>query len=162
MDQAEFTAFYNQTAPALRGYIRRVSGQPDAADDLVQETYLRFLRAKPNLNDPAAMKAYMYKTATASIYDRWRKQQRERSWWSMFRFQEATPPAPTGDVGRCFQKLKPRDRALLSLAYVEGCAHHEIAQTLGLSEKSIKVLLFRARRHLEQILRQNGLSEVQS
>jgi RNA polymerase sigma-70 factor (ECF subfamily) len=163
MDQGEFTAFYHETAPVLRGYIRRVSGDGEAADDLLQEAYLRFLRAKPAAEDRAAMKAYLYKTATAAIYDRWRKQRREPLWsrW------QAKPPAPpplaaaTGDVTRCFQKLKPRERALLWLAYVEGYAHDEIAGTLDLKEKSVRVLLFRARHNLERILRQNGLSEVQ-
>src|ERR1035438_2774765 len=90
MDQDEFTAFYHETAPALRGYIRRVSGDGQAADDLLQEAYLRFLRAKPAAEDRAAMKAYLYKTATAAIYDRWRRQRRERLWsrW------QAKPPAP--------------------------------------------------------------------
>jgi RNA polymerase sigma-70 factor (ECF subfamily) len=162
MDQEEFTAFYRETATALRGYIRRVSGEGEAADDLLQETYLRFLRANPAADDRAAMKAYLFKTATAAIYDRWRKQRRERLWSLAFRFHEEAPPAAgTGDVTRCFQKLKPRERALLWLAYVEGYAHDEIAGTLDLNEKSIKVLLFRARRNLERILRQNGLSEVQ-
>jgi RNA polymerase sigma-70 factor (ECF subfamily) len=161
MDQDEFTAFYHETALALRGYIRRVSGDGQAADDLLQETYLRFLRAKPAAEDRPAMKAYLYKTATAAIYDRWRKRRRERLWSLTFRFREETPPAAvTGDVTRCFQKLKPRERALLWLAYVEGCAHDEIAGTLDLNEKSVRVLLFRARRNLERILRQNGLSEV--
>ena len=163
MDQEEFTAFYCETAPVLRGYIRRVSGDGQAADDLLQETYLRFLRAKPAVDDHAAMKAYLYKTATAAIYDRWRKSRRERLWWG---WQAKAPPsappaAGSGDVTRCFQKLKSRERALLWLAYVEGYAHDEIAGTLDLNEKSIKVLLFRARRNLERILRQNGLSEVQ-
>jgi len=162
MDQHEFTEFYNETAPGLRGYIRRVSGEGESADDLLQETYLRFLRARPAVDDRAAMKAYLYKTATAAIYDRWRKQRRERLWSLAFRFHEEAPPAAgSGDVTRCFQKLKPRERALLWLAYVEGYAHNEIAGTLDLNEKSIKVLLFRARRNLERILRQNGLSEVQ-
>jgi RNA polymerase sigma-70 factor (ECF subfamily) len=161
MDQDEFTAFYHETALALRGYIRRVSGDGQAADDLLQETYLRFLRAKPTAEDRPAMKAYLYKTATAAIYDRWRRQRRERLWSLAFRFHEEAPRAAgTGDVTRCFQKLKPRERALLWLAYVEGCAHGEIAGTLDLSEKSVRVLLFRARRNLERILRQNGLSEV--
>jgi RNA polymerase sigma-70 factor (ECF subfamily) len=161
MDQDEFTAFYHETAAALRGYIRRVSGEEQAADDLLQETYLRFLRAKPAADDRAGRKAYLYKTATAAIYDRWRRRRRERLWSLAFRFREETPPAAgTGDVTRCFQKLKPRERALLWLAYVEGCAHDEIAGTLDLSEKSVRVLLFRARRNLERILRQNGLSEV--
>jgi RNA polymerase sigma-70 factor (ECF subfamily) len=164
MDQDEFTAFYRETAPALRGYIRRVSGDGQAADDLLQESYVRFLRAKPAVDDRAAMKAYLYKTAMAAIYDRWRKQRRERIWFAW----QAKTPAPSappaagrGDVTRCFEKLKPRERALLWLAYVEGYAHDEIAGTLDLNEKSIKVLLFRARRNLERILRQNGLSEVQ-
>jgi RNA polymerase sigma-70 factor, ECF subfamily len=122
----------------------------------------RTICAKPAVDDGAAMKAYLYKTATAAIYDRWRKSRRERLWSLAFRFREEAPPAAgTGDVTRCFQKLKPRERALLWLAYVEGYAHDEIAGTLDLNEKSIKVLLFRARRNLERILRQNGLSEVQ-
>jgi RNA polymerase sigma-70 factor (ECF subfamily) len=161
MDQGEFTAFYHETAPALRGYIRRVSGAGQAADDLLQETYLRFLRAKPAGED-RAMKAYLYKAATAAIYDRWRKLRRERLWSLGFRFREEAPPdAGTGDVTRCFQKLKPRERALLWLAYVEGYEHGEIAGTLDLKEKSVRVLLFRARHNLERILRQNGLSEAQ-
>ena len=147
MGQGEFTAFYHETAAGLRGYIRRVSGDGQAADDLLQETYLRFLRAK---------------TATAAIYDRWRKQRRERLWSLTFRFREEAPAAAgSGDVTRCFQELKPRERALLWLAYVEGYAHDEIAGALDLKAKSVRVLLFRARRNLERILRQNGLSEVQ-
>lgn len=159
MDQGEFTAFYDETAVALRGYIRRVSGESEPADDLLQETYLRFLRAQPAVADRAAMKAYLYKTATAAIYDRWRNRRRERLWW----VRQAKPPAPpppaagTGDVTRCFEKLKPRERALLWLAYVEGCSHSEIAAALGLAEKSVKVLLFRARRNLESVLSQNGI-----
>lgn len=163
MDQSDFTAFYHETAAVLRGYIRRVSGDGQAADDLLQETYLRFLRANPPTGDRAAMKAYLYKAATAAIYDRWRKQRRERLWSLAFRFRDETAPLEgEGDVTRCFQKLNPRERALLWLAYVEGCAHREIATALDLREKSIKVLLFRARRNLERILRQNGLIEVQS
>jgi len=162
MERDEFTAFYHETAPALRGYIRRVSGDAQAGDDLLQETYLRFLRAKPPVDDRAAMKAYLYKTATAAIYDRWRKQRRERLWSLAFRFREEAPPETgPGDVTRCFQKLKQRERALLWLAYVEGYAHDEIAGTLDLNVKSVRVLLFRARRNLERILRQNGLNEVQ-
>jgi DNA-directed RNA polymerase specialized sigma24 family protein len=63
-------------------------------------------------------------------------------------------------VTRCFEKLKPRERALPWLAYVEGYAHDEIAGTRS-ERESIKGLLFRARRNLERILRENGVSEVQ-
>lgn len=159
MDQAAFTAFYNETAPALRGYIQRVWQESGMTDDLLQEAYVRFLRARPEIADHAVLKSYLYKTATAVIYDHWRRRRREQLWALQFRFREEAPPAAgSGDVTRCFQKLNPRERALLWLAYVEGYAHTEIAETLDLREKSIRVLLFRARRNLERILRQNGFS----
>jgi len=49
-------------------------------------------------------------------------------------------------------KLRPRDRAMVWLAYVNGSSHEEIAATLGLKTASIKMLLFRARRRLASLL----------
>jgi RNA polymerase sigma-70 factor (ECF subfamily) len=51
-----------------------------------------------------------------------------------------------------FQRLSPRERQLLWLAHVEGLTHRDVATTLGLSEGSVPVLLFRARRRLEALL----------
>jgi len=54
-------------------------------------------------------------------------------------------------------RLKPRERAMLWLAYAEGASHREIAAILGLRPASLKLLLFRARRRLAVLL---GRSEV--
>jgi DNA-directed RNA polymerase specialized sigma24 family protein len=43
------------------------------------------------------------------------------------------------------------------LAYVEGFDHREIAAALQLRERSVKVLLFRARKKLAGILSEHGL-----
>ena len=51
------------------------------------------------------------------------------------------------------QALKPRARQLLWLAYVEGMSHAEIADATGLNVLSIRLLLFRARRHAAGLLR---------
>ena len=45
MSEAAFQAFYEETARPLWAFICRVCGKPELADDLLQETYLRFLRA---------------------------------------------------------------------------------------------------------------------
>jgi RNA polymerase sigma-70 factor (ECF subfamily) len=50
-------------------------------------------------------------------------------------------------------RLRPRERALLWLAYAQGHAHTEIAETLGVKTASVKLLLFRARRKLAGLLR---------
>lgn len=60
-------------------------------------------------------------------------------------------------MARTFEELSQRERALLWLAYVEGESHEEIATSLGLRRRSIKVLLFRARRRLRDLLKAKGL-----
>jgi RNA polymerase sigma-70 factor (ECF subfamily) len=49
-------------------------------------------------------------------------------------------------------RLKPRERAILWLAYAEGASHQEIADALGLRPGSLKAMLFRARRRLAALL----------
>ncbi len=58
----------------------------------------------------------------------------------------------TIDVTRAMNELKPRDRAMLWLAYAEGSSHQEIASVMGVKTASVKLLLFRARRRLAHIL----------
>jgi RNA polymerase sigma-70 factor (ECF subfamily) len=53
---------------------------------------------------------------------------------------------------QAFERLKPRERQLLWLAYVEGSNHKEIANCTGLQAGSIRLLLFRARRRLAELI----------
>jgi len=157
MNEATFEELYERTARPLWSYVSRISGNSTLADDIVQETFLRFLRSQLKENDDAGIKSYLYKIATNLVYDHFRKTQREHKWQL---FSAAEPKdeivyetfAEESDMMRVFQNLKPQERALLWLAYVEGYEHREISVVLNLSAVSIKVLLFRARRKLAQLL----------
>ena len=79
-----------------------------------------------------------------------------------------TPGTPAGeaidlrhDMDEAFARLSPQQRSLLWLAHVEGYRHDEIAEMLDLREKSIKVLLFRARHKLKEALAAIGIGESQ-
>lgn len=153
MDEAEFRAFYQRTARPLWGYLFRVSGDRHAADDLLQESYCRFLTAARPAMDAAESKSYLFRIATNLLRDRWR---RHREMVELGE-HEAEPgergPEEQVDVRRALQYLKPRERELLWLAYVEGWKHKEIAVATGLRAGSIRLLLFRARRKLAEVLR---------
>jgi len=56
--------------------------------------------------------------------------------------------------------LAPRERALLWLAYVEGQSHNEIAKAVGLARDSVKVLLFRARKRLRDLLKAERITRA--
>ena len=56
------------------------------------------------------------------------------------------------DLSRAMAHLRPRDRAMLWLAYAQGASHREIADSVGVKAASVKLLLFRARRKLAALL----------
>jgi RNA polymerase sigma-70 factor (ECF subfamily) len=156
--------FYERTARSLWAYLSRVTGSAHLADDLLQETYYRFLRANGSYESDAHRRNYLFRIATNLARDVHRRRRIEEL---ILRDEHAaSQPASVdaigeanahGDLARAMAKLRPRDRALLWLAYAHGSSHREIAETLGLKAASIKLLLFRARRRLARLLqKENG------
>ena len=159
MDQAAFRSFYLKTAPPLRAYIARSVGSLHAADDVLQDAFMRFLAKAPQGLSEAEMRGYLYRTAETLIVDRWRQRRRERERdEAAAELREDTVEAHFGaDVDRAFRALHPRQRSLLWMAYVEGLDHREIAAATGVGEKSVRVLLLRARGAFAGILNRLGL-----
>ena len=153
MDEDAFRTFYEKTSRSLFGYLSRVSGERDLAQDLLQEAYCRLLSTDLSVMDEAQTKSYLFRIATNLLHDHWR---RRKSAAALAEVIEAAPPrygpeAQT-DLRSAFGQLKVRERQLLWLAYVEGSSHKEIADSTGLRAGSIRLLLFRARRKLAGVL----------
>lgn len=160
MDEREFQIFYAQTCRALRAYLRRTTRDVAAADDLLQETYYRFLRAARYPQDPDGRRGYLFRTAANLVRDHFRASGRNQ--------EVQTDSVPTeshesitglrADLDEALQSLKPKDRTRLWLAYVNGSSHREIAAATGVKEASVRPLLLRARRKLAALLRKRGLA----
>ena len=158
LDEPEFAAFHAGSARALRAYVFRVIGHASDADDIVQEAFLRMLRTELPSKDEEHLRRYLYRVASNLIVDRWRRRKFEEGGEMK---QEPALPRPhyedDATVAKIFDELKPRDRALLWLAYVEGESHDEIATSLGVGRRGVKVMLFRARRRLRDLLHARGV-----
>lgn len=154
MDEASFRLFYEHSAPKLFAYLVRVSGQRHRAEDLLQEAYCRFLSSKLPEMDEASQKSYLFRIASNLLRDRWRR--RHGDLIPEKRPELASAPSQLDrqlQLRQAFQQLKVRERQLLWLAYVEGSNHKEIAEATGLRHKSVRLLLFRARRRLANLIR---------
>jgi RNA polymerase sigma-70 factor, ECF subfamily len=149
MDEDAFRAFYDRTSRALWG-------DRQVADDLLQECYYRLLKSTVPFESEAHRRNYLYRIATNLVRDT------RRGTKPLFAEgievsdleapQARADAAERADVRRAMGRLKPRERALLWLAYAQGSSHSEIADVLGLKTGSIKLLLFRARRKLAALL----------
>jgi RNA polymerase sigma-70 factor, ECF subfamily len=162
MDEDAFGALYDRTARGLWAYLSRMTGSPDLADDLLQETYYRFLRARADYDSDGHRRHALFRIATNLARDRHRRGLRA-----------ALVPLPDGgttpeladhvdvaheaqrrtDLARAMARLKPRERQMLWLAYAHGSTHRDIAGTLGVKATSVRLLLFRARHKLAALLR---------
>jgi RNA polymerase sigma-70 factor (ECF subfamily) len=161
MDEDTFRAFYDRTARPVWVYLARITGDRGVADDLLQESYYRFLRAGRRFESESHRRNYLYRIATNLANDRHRSRrgivdvpvpaEHEQSALVDGRNAAADAERRT-DLGRAMARLKPRERELLWLAYAHGASHEEIAASLGLRRSSIKMLLFRARRRLAGLL----------
>ena len=160
MDEEAFRAFYDLTSRAVWAYLSHVTGDPHAADDLLQETYIRFLGANRRWESEAHRRNFLFTVATNLARDRHRRNRLRRA----ERLEDGGPghavcvPRPIDaesrtDLRRALQRLSAREREMLWLAYAEGSTHREIADALGLRAGGIRVLLFRARRKLAGLLR---------
>ena len=159
MDEDTFRAFYERTARGVWAYLARVTGDRQLADDLLQESFYRFLRAAAPHDSEAHRRNSLYRIATNLARDARRR--------SLIRAPFSVPctdlegvacsdrgAAPDRIAGftQAMSHLKPRERAMLWLAYAEGASHREIADVLGLQPGSLKTMLSRARRRLAVLL----------
>ena len=165
MDSDAFAGFYERSARSLWAYLARVSGDPALADDLMQESYVRFLcAARPALHlveGEVAGRRYLFRIATNLLRDHWRRPTAASIEEIPEEFFAASACSVQADtramLSPALALMRPRDRQLLWLAYAEGYSHREIGEITGLATASIRLLLFRARRKIALLLREQGL-----
>lgn len=159
--EENFCLFYHRTARGLRAYLRRMLADPSHADDLLQESYLRLLRAKlPADMSDDHQKNYLFRIATNLLRDQ-AAQNKTLPITGETQAPERVADAvqQREDLRRAMNEVKPRERELLWLAYVERFNHDEIATIVGAKTQSIRPMLSRARANLSEVLRRMGLTD---
>ena len=162
IDEWTFGLFYERTKRSLWLYVARMMRDDGLADDIFQEAYIRFLQSNVELKSESQMKSYLYRITTNLMRDHWRKLKRDRRWFTSEteepQIQRSVDMDLRHDLTEALQHLVPQQRAMVWLAYVEEYTHKEIAQMLTLREKSVKVLLYRAKQKLREIFKHRNIT----
>jgi len=162
-ERAEFAALVQENLGWLRGWLRGRVADPEGADDLCQEAFLRALRRVSELRDRARFSSWLYRIAENLVRDHVRSESRRRGLLHYTgQIEELEKAAlPQDDLARreeaerllsSIRALPPRLREPLLLRHASGLSYAEIGKVLGISENAVQVRIFRARRRLREKL----------
>lgn len=165
MTQPCFDDVFSEHRLRVHGLVRRFISDPDLADDVVQETFLRAWRALPRFRGDAAVSTWLHRIAVNTALTARRKASQQRTAGMEEMEEPAASLTPESDPERrgevvdlrarleeALAQLPPGHRAVVVLKDVEGWSHAEIASRLGISEAAAKVRLHRAHRRLAREL----------
>jgi RNA polymerase sigma-70 factor (ECF subfamily) len=146
---AAFRRLFDEYGPRVRGFMLQQGADADLAEDLTQET-LALVWQKAALYSPekGAVSTWIFAIARNLRIDRVRKQ---RPWQELTdQFANAIPsfdPSPDEQFDERLQQMKvqsvlaslpPEQAEVVSLAFMEGLPHGEIAERLGLPLGTVK------------------------
>jgi RNA polymerase sigma-70 factor (ECF subfamily) len=155
--------FYANHSRSFWFYIYKICGDETMADDIFQESAYKFLRARPKIQNERHMKVYLYRIAFHLIVDKKRRIKVEKKSFEekvhtyerdMHDARQESGVLLSMEMKKTFKRLKPKQRMLLWLAYVEGYSYSEIAEMTNTKKNSLKVQLFRAREKMATLLKE--------
>jgi RNA polymerase sigma-70 factor, ECF subfamily len=152
------TESFQEVRPRLFGIAYRMLGSAAEADDVVQETWLRWHRSdRSTVRDAAAFLATTTTRLALNVLQSARAR-RETCAARAFpeRFDPSDDPALVAErgealalaLGALLARLSPAERAAYLLREAFDYPHRQIAQVLGVSEANARQLVARARLHL--------------
>jgi len=139
-------------------YATSLTGSQDLALDVLQEAWLRVFRGIHKLNDPGALRAWLYSIVHGIAVDRIRRDiSREKAEVGhLDDFQEAEEPSFASDdasaIHEALARIGERHREVLVLHFLEEMPLAEIASVVGCSAGTVKSRLHYAKRAMKEIL----------
>jgi len=171
-DRDAFAQLVDRHKDRVVSYLTRLTGCPDRAEDLAQDTFIRLYQNLGRYREQGVLAAYLLRIATNLV----RSEQRRRKRWKLlrpvllasgFRHARLDDDGPDPDAGpqdtvlaseeqhqvsRALATLDLRFRAPLVMREIEGLSYGEIAEALEVSEGTVKSRLHRARSLLKEKL----------
>lgn len=168
-DRAAFAELVERWQPRLFGHALRLTGRPDVASDVVQETWIAVIRELPRLADPAAFGGLAHRIVTRRCADWGRTRARQRRMADELADGGAPGNAATAeqtsDAARVRQvvgELPSDGRVVVALHYLYELSIAEIAKTLRIPAGTVKSRLHKARAQLRHALTPKSARKTRS
>lgn len=157
-DESAFDVLYARHAPRLTGYACRLLGRAEEAEDVVTDTFLRWVERGPRSGE---VRAWLYTVAHRACLDRIRRRTRRERLLAWFGWTASAPDTPLEHAlgsetervaALAIAALPLEHRSALLLAVVHELPHHEVAAILGLTEPQVRSQVSYARKRVRAAL----------
>ncbi len=164
-DESAFVQIFEQYNVAFFNLVRHTLGDPDDAEDVVQQTFIKAFRGLAHMREPDRLEAWLKRILYTTTIDalRHRKSHRASELDEKVGYRSVPVRTPEGealvqeDLGylqEALQRMSPRYRTYILLREFEGLSYDEMGEVLGEPLTTVRVVLFRAREQLRELLRQ--------
>lgn len=156
-DQDAFRVLVDKHSRSLYRLAYRMTGKPEDAEDVVQETFIRAYRQLSRFEARSNVSTWLYRIAFNCAVDFLRSRPRRESATEVETLERLAPAAtgPTmddlvyaGEIGERMQlalgDLSEKERAAFLMRHYHGCSIEEIGSTLGMKTNATKHSIFRA------------------
>ncbi|MDX1478063.1 MAG: RNA polymerase sigma factor [Saprospiraceae bacterium] len=149
---------YEDYYGVLMGVCLRYANNSDDAMDILHDGYIKIFRNIGKYQPGTSLIAWMRRIMVNTAIDYYRKQTRRRTEdiSQAFGIQSKEPDAVSvmsaDEILQSIQTLSPAYRAVFNLYVIEGYAHKEIADILGITESTSRSNLVKARSKLKELL----------
>jgi len=160
-----------QARERLRTYVYRLTQRDDLAQEIVQETLLEMCKVLGKLNNNDRFWPWLYGIAVNKLRRHYRTEQTQKKLAvssakrnSRLKDRQDGLENLVGEelkqiVSGAMKKLRTRHKAVLIMRCYDGMTHSEIAESLGCSEFSTRMLFLRAKKALQRELSRNGFGK---
>ncbi len=159
-DEKARKELYTRYAASLYALCIRYVGDRELARDLMHDAMIKIFDTVGKYKPTGSLRSWCARVTVNLVIDHLRKA-RKLETVSIDQTQEKIPEPQKEDVAkipkaelmRMVGKLPETKRVIFNLFCVEGYSHKDIAQMLGIKEKTSSSLLFKAREQLEDHVR---------
>jgi RNA polymerase sigma-70 factor (ECF subfamily) len=146
--------FVHEFYPGVYRYLLYLTGQPETADDLTQETFVQAWRSLDTLDERALLRPWLHRIAHREFLQALRSQHPHASLDDVPELPEprAAALASAVELRQVITRLPLEEQEVVVLHYLEGYRYEEIAQILGAPVGRVRQRLVEARARLRREL----------
>ena len=162
-ERAAFEELFELYQPRLKYYVRRLDGNGQSADDMLQDIWLTVFKKIHKLKDARLFTVWLYRIARNKVYSGFRRKERfvklpqEKELPVSAADEPTFSPDDAEKLHRALNKLKPFHREVLTLSFIEQMPYQSIAEVLGCNVGTVRSRIYYAKKSLRKEMEsQNG------